>query len=217
MSKFKVGDKVRRKPDVTWEHSHDDVYTVTKVRTDCRDILLDKIPDEWWTSYYFVMVEDQQSDPSDEKIKEAVSAAVDAMTKPSNPKDVIGSTKPPLHHIPCGPLFQIGGALLSGACKYGAHNWRVVGVRSDVYYDAMLRHVMQWWEGEELDPESGMPHLAHAAACCIILLDAAAQHKLTDNRPPKGNNPSLAVADQVKAILANYPNPVEPFTELGAK
>lgn len=165
----------------------------------------------------FVLVEDQQSDPSDERIKEAVSAAVDAMTKPSNPKDVIGSTKPPLHHIPCGPLFQIGGALLSGACKYGAHNWRVVGVRSDVYYDAMLRHVMQWWEGEELDPESGMSHLAHAAACCIILLDAAAQHKLTDNRPPKGNNPSLAVADQVKAILANYPNPVEPFTELGAK
>jgi hypothetical protein len=137
-----------------------------------------------------------------------------SVTKPSNPKDVIGSTKPPLHHIPCGPLFQIGGALLSGACKYGAHNWRVVGVRSDVYYDAAMRHMMQWWEGEDVDKESGMSHLAHAAACCVILLDAAAQDKLTDNRPPKGNNPSEAVADQIKAILANYPNPVEPFTEL---
>jgi hypothetical protein len=195
--KFKVGDKVRRVSGFLWDHSFEEVYTVTEIREDQRDLTFDKTPGEWWNSHYFY--------PFDQS---------EAVTKPSNPKDVIGSTKPPLHHIPCGPLFQIGGALLSGACKYGAHNWRVVGVRSDVYYDAMLRHVMQWWEGEEIDKESGMPHLAHAAACCVILLDAEAQNKLTDNRPPKGNNPSEAVADQIKAILANYPNPVEPFTEL---
>ncbi len=133
--------------------------------------------------------------------------------KPSNPKDVIGSTKPPLHNVPCGPLYQIGAAMLSGACKYGSHNWRSIGVRSDVYYDAMLRHVMSWWEGETLDPESGAPHLAHVAACCIILLDAEAAGKLTDNRPPVVGNPSQAVQELVTSILQKYPNPVEPFTE----
>ncbi len=133
--------------------------------------------------------------------------------KPSNPKDVIGSTKPPLHNVPCGPLYQIGAAMLSGACKYGSHNWRSIGVRSDVYYDAMQRHVMSWWEGETLDSESGAPHLAHVAACCIILLDAEAAGKLTDNRPPVLGNPSQAVQELVTLILQKYPNPVEPFTE----
>ena len=133
--------------------------------------------------------------------------------KPSNPKDVIGSTKPPLHNVPCGPLYQIGAAMLSGACKYGSHNWRSIGVRSDVYYDAMQRHIMSWWEGETLDPESGAPHLAHVAACCIILLDADAAGKLTDNRPPIVGNPSQAVQELVTSILQKYPNPVEPFTE----
>ena len=133
--------------------------------------------------------------------------------KPSNPKDVIGSTKPPLHNVPCGPLYQIGAAMLSGACKYGSHNWRPIGVRSDVYYDAMQRHIMSWWEGETLDPESGAPHLAHVAACCIILLDAEAAGKLTDNRPPVVGNPSQAVQELVTSILQKYPNPVEPFTE----
>jgi hypothetical protein len=133
--------------------------------------------------------------------------------KPSNPKDVIGSTKPPLHNVPCGPLYQIGAAMLSGACKYGSHNWRSIGVRSDVYYDAVQRHIMSWWEGETLDPESGAPHLAHVAACCIILLDAEAAGKLTDNRPPVVGNPSQAVQELVTSILQKYPNPVEPFTE----
>jgi len=133
--------------------------------------------------------------------------------KPSNPKDVIGSTKPTLHNVPCGPLYQIGAAMLSGACKYGSHNWRSIGVRSDVYYDAMQRHIMSWWEGETLDPESGAPHLAHVAACCIILLDAEAAGKLTDNRPPVVGNPSQAVQELVTSILQKYPNPVEPFTE----
>lgn len=202
MSKFKVGDKVRRRPETCWGFPFDHVYEVSELHS-YGHIRLKQTGTELWNGDYFDLVEDQQPDPSAEKI-----------TKPSNPKDVIGSTKPPLHHIPCGPLFEIGGALLSGACKYGAHNWRVVGVRSDVYYDALLRHVMQWWEGEDADAESGMSHLAHAAACCIILMDAEKLGKLSDNRPPKAANPSAAVADQIKAILANYPNPVKPFTQI---
>ena len=130
--------------------------------------------------------------------------------KPSNPKDSIGVTKPPLSCIPCGPLFEIGAAMLDGSCKYGRHNYRSIGVRSSVYYDAMLRHIMRWWEGEEVDKDSGCLHLAHAAACAIILMDCP---DVNDDRPPVVGNPVDRVAETVKAILGKYPDPKEPFVE----
>ena len=51
-----------------------------------------------------------------------------------------------------------------GARKYGRHNYRVIGVRGSVYYDATLRHVTAWWEGEDLDPERGINHISKAIA-----------------------------------------------------
>jgi len=130
--------------------------------------------------------------------------------KPSNPKDSIGVTKPPLSCIPCGPLFEIGAAMLDGSCKYGRHNYREIGVRASVYYDAMMRHAMKWWEGEDRDKDSGCLHLAHLAACAIILMDCP---DVTDDRPPVVGNPVDRVAETVKAILAKYPEPKAPFVE----
>ena len=193
---FKVGDRVRRIEEHlgtnSWRRGRE-ILGVQGVSGTLLEFYFDSCP--YWECEYFELVEDAPA------------------VKPSNPKDVIGSTKPPLHNVPCGPLYQIGAAMLSGACKYGSHNWRSIGVRSDVYYDAMQRHIMSWWEGETLDHESGAPHLAHVAACCIILLDAEAAGKLTDNRPPVVGSPSQAVQELVTSILQKYPNPVESFTE----
>lgn len=59
-----------------------------------------------------------------------------------------------------------------GAVKYDDHNWiRVLlgkGGRAR-YFAAALRHILAWWGGEELDPESGLDHLAHAR-CCLMFL-----------------------------------------------
>ena len=53
-----------------------------------------------------------------------------------------------------------------GAEKYGVdNNWQHVLDARRRYYDALMRHIAAWWDGEWLDPESGLPHLAHAAAC----------------------------------------------------
>jgi hypothetical protein len=38
------------------------------------------------------------------------------------------------------------------------------------YFDAAQRHLWAWWEGEARDPESGLPHLAHAVACLLFVL-----------------------------------------------
>lgn len=104
--------------------------------------------------------------------------------KDSNPKDIIGSKKPAMSTVPCAPLFELGAAMTEGT-KYGRHNYRVIGVRASVYYDAAMRHLMAWWEGEDNDPDSGLPHVTKAMACLLILRDAHINDKLHDDRPPR--------------------------------
>ncbi len=108
-------------------------------------------------------------------------------TKPSNPKDLVGSDKIPLHLWPTTASALGSLALLDGMLKYGRSNFRVVGVRATIYYDALNRHMNAWIEGEDLDPDSGLPHIAHALACLAVLVDAEAAGKLTDDRLVPGD------------------------------
>ena len=105
-------------------------------------------------------------------------------TKLTNPKDAIGCGKLPLDLVPDTAVAWQAMVHLHGALKYGPWNWREAGVRSSIYVAALRRHVAAWWNGEELDPESNLPHLAHAAACLNILMDAKECGKLNDDRPP---------------------------------
>lgn len=107
-------------------------------------------------------------------------------SKPTNPKDLIGSTKLPLHLWPTTATAAGSIALLNGALKYGRANWRVIGVRATIYYDAALRHLAAWMEGEECDPDDGVPHLSAALACIAILIDAKYAGKLNDDRNVTG-------------------------------
>lgn len=106
--------------------------------------------------------------------------------KPTNPKDAIGSDKLPLHLWPETATVLGSLALLDGALKYGRGNFRVVGVRASIYVDAAKRHLNRWFEGQDTDPDSGLPHLAHALACIAILVDAKEAGKLNDDRPFPG-------------------------------
>ena len=103
-----------------------------------------------------------------------------------NPKDCIGDTKPPLHLIP--PAAEILEAVVMGlgARKYGPFNWRSSSIRATVYIAAARRHLAQWLDRQDDDPESGVSHLAHARACLGILLDALATGHLIDDRPAPG-------------------------------
>lgn len=103
-------------------------------------------------------------------------------TKPTNPKDLIGSDKLPLHLWPTTASSLGCLALLDGMLKYGRSNFRAVGVRASIYYDACNRHLNAWFEGEDDDPDSGLPHLAHALACLAVLVDAQAAGKMNDDR-----------------------------------
>ncbi len=111
----------------------------------------------------------------------------DNSTKPSNPKDLIGSNKVPLHFWPTTATVLGAMACMYGNLQYGRTNWRAAGVRASIYYDALNRHMNAWFdEGEDNDPDSGLPHLAHALACIAIIIDAKAAGKLTDDRMIRG-------------------------------
>ena len=104
--------------------------------------------------------------------------------KDTNPKDAIGIRKAPLSTVPGNVLAEIGVAMLEGASKYGRHNYRAAGVRASVYYDAAMRHLVSWWEGEDIDPDSGMSHITKLLACMTVLRDAMHQEMWADDRPP---------------------------------
>ena len=73
--------------------------------------------------------------------------------------------------LPVEPLEALVAVLTYGASKYADNNWKYVTPFDDRYYAAALRHLTAWRKGEELDKESGMPHLAHAM-CCLVFLQA---------------------------------------------
>lgn len=132
--------------------------------------------------------------------------------KPSNPKDLIGSDKLPFHLWPetATALGCLG--LLDGALKYGRANFRAIGVRASIYYDALRRHMNKWFEGEDIDPDSGLPHLAHALACLAILVDAEAAGKLNDDRQyPGGYSEYIQnLTPHVKRLKLKYSNKPSP-------
>ena len=106
--------------------------------------------------------------------------------KPTNPKDAIGSDKLPIHLWPATATALGSIAMLNGMLKYGRSNFRAVGVKTSIYIDAAKRHLDAFFEGEECDPDDGVPHLAAALACIAIIVDARAAGKLNDDRQIAG-------------------------------
>ena len=62
-----------------------------------------------------------------------------------------------------------------GAEKYAAHNWRN-GYEWSKSYDALQRHLADWWEGEERD-EDGLHNLAAAGFHILVLITYAITHR----------------------------------------
>lgn len=60
--------------------------------------------------------------------------------------------------------------LTFGAKKYADNNWQKVENPRERYFAAAQRHIADWRGGEKNDPESGLPHLAHAVCCLIFMM-----------------------------------------------
>jgi len=141
---------------------------------------------------------------------------LDGNVKSTNPKDGIGLTKAALSVVPLPPMFEMALAMMEGALKYGRHNYREAGIRYSVYFDAMIRHLTLWFEGQERAEDSGVHHLGHVMACCAIALDdiLSTEPQGIDDRPPVTYAPDwLAQFNaRVAELKARYPNPKPPCT-----
>ena len=132
------------------------------------------------------------------------------MNIPNDPKGAAGALKTPLALIPPIAMEKIALVHQLGSKKYGAFNWRKTGVCASTYVNAIMRHLNAWRDGEDLDPESGISHLAHIACGCNILLDADYCNTLQDDRnkiPDKKPYPSLTDFTCIKCghVKINHP------------
>ncbi len=73
--------------------------------------------------------------------------------------------------LPPHALEETVKVLTFGAQKYERDNWQKVPDSKRRYYDALQRHLWAWKRGEQLDPESGIHHLAHAMCCLMFLYE----------------------------------------------
>lgn len=100
-----------------------------------------------------------------------------------DPKQEAGMAKVPFHALPFAVLAEDAVAHGEGAQKYGRHNWREGDVLASTYFAAAMRHLCAWYEGEDIDPESGLSHLVKARASLGVLRDAQIQGRAIDDRP----------------------------------
>ena len=103
-----------------------------------------------------------------------------------NPKAAHGRKKVRYFFVPAIFSAVVGVVMELGAKKYGPFNWRADQIKASDYIDAIHRHIDDWADGQDLDPESRTTHLAHVAACCAILIDAQAVGTLIDDRAKSG-------------------------------
>lgn len=164
-----LGDLLTNKTfsNVVWNEDNPVTTTVTRPTEDKND---------WIVSTSYVPLETDENVSGGEGI---------------NPKDAIGEVKPSLGLVPPALTINTARVFELGAKKYGAYNWRGNPVKSMVYINAALRHLLSFLDGETTDAESGVSHLAHVAACCGILLDAEENDVLRDDRPLPGNAAGL--------------------------
>lgn len=153
--------------------------------------------------------------PKREEGLEGIGAAIKRLnTKDTNPKDAVGIRKIPLSTISAPVLAEVGVGMLEGARKYGRHNYRVASVRASVYYDAAFRHLTAFWEGEDIDPESGISHISKAIAGLAVMRDAMIQNKFVDDRPPASPKDwQKNMQPVIDAIFERHPEAKDAYTE----
>ena len=89
--------------------------------------------------------------------------------------------KPMLGLISKSLIWGVGTILTFGAVKYGEQNWRK-GMLWSRPYNALLRHLTAWWDGESNDLESGKSHLWHAATELMFLMEYEEKNLGQDDR-----------------------------------
>ena len=77
--------------------------------------------------------------------------------------------KPMYNLLPPNAIDDMAKVMTFGANKYAPNSWQRVENGLERYRAALLRHTFAMQRGELLDPESGLPHSAHAMCCAAFI------------------------------------------------
>ena len=95
--------------------------------------------------------------------------------------------KPHMSLVPPRALWEVGLAMTFGADKYDEDNYLMgAGFKHRRLCSALMRHTLKYLSGEDIDPESGLHHLAHAGATVMMLLESILVGAGSDDRYKKG-------------------------------
>lgn len=147
--KFKVGDKVVAVVNDADMLTIDKIYEIVGVNDRFVFVINDLNNKDYFYPNKFVLAEDLK------EVTQGVKYDSDKLEYSLLPKGVLT------------PILKV---LSFGKKKYAADNWMKVDNPKERYYNALQRHITQWWEGEKYDSETGENHLAHAACCLMFLL-----------------------------------------------
>ena len=108
--------------------------------------------------------------------------------------------------LPPGPLRRVAEHYGKGGLKYGdPRNWEK-GYEWSLSYDALLRHLLAWWSGEDYDPESPDGRSEHLAA---VVFHALALMEWRDTHPEFDNRPNSTKTSPLESELQSYLFPME--------
>lgn len=138
------------------------IYTVSYINDGYLYLEEDPDKDSGWFEWRFKLVEDDQESE---------------VTTPEVQPNTLGGIKFDqgkvdytylLKDLPVS-VEEVTKVLIYGANKYSRSNYSKV--ESERYEAAFFRHVMAYLRGEQLDPETGYHHLAHAVCCLMFLVE----------------------------------------------
>lgn len=106
------------------------------------------------------------------------------------------------HLIPAGPLWKVAELYGRGAEKYAERNWER-GYAWSKSFAAMMRHAWTFWRGEDIDPETGCPHLASVIFHAMAMLEWGDTHPELDDRPRPRRRYHDLTDDQMSELLGH--------------
>ncbi|QNJ56889.1 hypothetical protein SEA_REINDEER_79 [Mycobacterium phage Reindeer] len=84
--------------------------------------------------------------------------------------------------IAAEPLRKLAKHFGVGAKKYADRNWEA-GYEWHKSFAALNRHLWQFWNGEDIDPETGSPHIVAVMWHAMVLTEFMETHPEFDDRP----------------------------------
>ena len=84
--------------------------------------------------------------------------------------------------LPYDTLMRVSEHYGYGATKYEDRNWER-GYAYSLTMGALMRHLAAWWHGEDIDPDSGNPHLSAVVFHALALATFELRGVGSDDRP----------------------------------